>query len=77
MREESDSDQRRKMSLRRLAARVGTEGGIVAAIDYGIRDVDIDDANVAAIWAEVQSLYAQMIPLMDQLDRRIRQARAA
>jgi hypothetical protein len=66
-----------KLDLRRLASRVGAEGGIMAAIDYGIRDTDIEDADVAAIWAEVQQLYERMIPMMDQLDRRIRQARAA
>lgn len=77
VRSEIDLDERVKMSLRRLATRVGDEGGIVAAIDYGIRDTDIEDADVAAIWAEVQGLYDRMVPLMDQLDRRIRQARAA
>jgi hypothetical protein len=70
-------DPRPKMSLRRLAARVGAEGGIVAAIDDGIRDSDSEDVDVAAIWAEVQRLYDRMVPLMDKLDRRIRQARAA
>jgi hypothetical protein len=66
-----------KMSLRRLAARVGTEGGIVAALDYGIRGIDIEDADVAALWAQLDGLYTRMVPLMDQLDRRIREARAA
>ena len=77
MREQIDGDQPVKLSLRRLAARVGAEGGIVAAIDYGVRDTDIEDANVAAVWAEVQRLYERMVPLMDQLDRQIREARAA
>ncbi len=77
MRTENDEDERAKLSLRRLAARVGAEGGIVAAIDYGVRHTDIEDRDVAAIWAEVQGLYERMVPLMDQLDRRIRQARAA
>jgi hypothetical protein len=72
-----EMDEPVKMSLRHLAARVGAEGGIVAAIDYGIRDTDIEDADVAGIWAEVQELYERMVPLMDQLDRRIRRARAA
>lgn len=65
-----------KLSIERLARRVATEGGIVAALDYGIRGSDIGDIEVAGAWAELQGLYEQMVPLMDRLDRRIRQARA-
>ena len=72
----ADVEDRARLSLRRLAARVGAEGGIMAAIDYGVQASDIEDHDVAAIWAEVQGLYARMVPLMDQLDRRIRQSRA-
>lgn len=72
-----DIADRAKLSPRRLAARVGAEGGIVAALDYGIRATDIDDPEIAAIWGEVEDLYDRMTPLMDKLDRRIRQARAA
>ena len=69
-------DGKPKLSIERLASRVGTEGGIVAALDYGIRGNDISDDELAAIWGKLQGLYEQMIPLMDQLDRRIRRARA-
>ena len=72
-----DLEARRKMSLRLLADKVGWEGGILATIDYGVRSADIDDPEVAKLWAELETLYDQMIPAMGKLDLRIRKARAA
>ena len=70
-------DQERKLTLRRLAHKVGWEGGILATLDYGIRSDDIDDPEVAALWADLEQLYLRMAPIMGALDRRIREARAA
>jgi hypothetical protein len=70
-------DSRSKLSLRRLADKVGWEGGILAAIDYGIRSEDIADPEVAALWAKIEGLYDQMTPALGRLDVRIRRARAA
>ena len=67
----------KKMSLGRLAAKVAWEGGIINALDYGIRSVDVEDADVARHWAELERLYERMIPLLGAIDRRIREARAA
>jgi hypothetical protein len=67
----------RKFSLRRLADKVGWEGGILATLDYGVRSSDIDDMEVARLWAELEALYEAMIPAMGEIDLRIRQARAA
>lgn len=67
---------RRKMSLRRLADKVGWEGGILATIDYGLRSSEIDDPEVARLWAELESIYDQMIPVLGKVDLRIREARA-
>lgn len=66
-----------KLTLRRLADKVGWEGGILAAIDYGIRSEDIEDVEVASLWAQVERLHDQMIPALAKLDLRIRRARAA
>lgn len=68
---------RRKLSLRRLADKVGWEGGILATMDYGVRSTDIDDPDVAELWAQLEVLYNQMIPVMGKVDLRIREARAA
>lgn len=68
---------RSKLTLRRLADKVGWEGGILAAMEYGIKSENIDDAQIAALWAQLELLYDQMMPIMSQLDLRIRQARAA
>lgn len=65
------------MSLRLLADKVGWEGGILATIDYGVRSRDIDDPEVARLWAELETLYDQMVPVPGRVDLRIREARAA
>ncbi len=77
MKEIDPVELRSKLTLRRLADKVGWEGGILAAMDYGIRSENIDDAQIAALWAQLELLYDQMMPIMSQLDLRIRQARAA
>lgn len=68
---------RRKITLRRLAHKVGWEGGILATIDFGIRSGDIEDQEVAKLWAEIEALYDRMVPVMGKVDQRIREARAA
>jgi hypothetical protein len=66
-----------RLSLHRLAEKVGWEGGIMAALDYGIRSGNIDDEEVARLWADLEALHDRMEPLMDQIDRRLSRARAA
>lgn len=73
----TDMNARRKISLRRLADKVGWEGGILATMDYGVRSSDIEDPEVAKLWAELEALYDQMIPVMGRVDLYIREARAA
>jgi len=73
----TDRSAPRKLSLSRLATKVGWEGGILATIDYGVRSADIDDPEVATLWAEIEALYDQMVPVMGKVDRRIREARPA
>lgn len=68
---------RTKLNVARLADKVGWEGGILETIDYGIRSSDIDDPEVARLWAELEELYAQMTPMLAKLDLSIRRARAA
>lgn len=68
---------RNKLDLPELADKVGWEGGILETIDYGIGSSDIEDVEVARIWAQLEELHAQATPLMAILDLRIRRARAA
>ena len=70
-------DHESKLTLDMLARKVGWEGGILATLDYGISSDDIDDPEIAALWAELERLYRGMAPIMGTIDRRIRAARAA
>jgi hypothetical protein len=68
---------RNRLDISRLAEKVAWEGGVLEAIDYGIQSSDIEDEEVARLWAELEDLYADVVPLLAKLDLRIRQARAA
>lgn len=63
------------MTAKDLADKVHWEGGIVSALEYGIRSEDIDDPELVALWRRLEGLYDQMRPTMVATDRLLRTAR--
>ena len=54
------------MSIKDVADKVDWEGGVIAAIDWGISSEDIDNQSLAKLWAEVENAYAA-IDLINQI----------
>jgi len=48
------------MNARNLAAKVEWEGGIFEALSYGIRSTDIEDEELADLWAELEDHWEAM-----------------
>ena len=55
-----------------LGYKVRWEGGVVSALEYGIHSDDIADPELAALWAHLEALYAEMRPLIVEVGRLIR-----
>jgi hypothetical protein len=58
---------------RLIAHKVDWEGGLLAALQYGVRSEQIADPELAAKWAVVEKLYAQLMPLVYEIERDLRQ----
>jgi hypothetical protein len=48
-----------------LAQKVRWEGGLWAALEYGISPDDIADPELAALWARLAESYREIAPLID------------
>ena len=51
------------LDRRRLAEKVAWEGGVFAALRYGIRSEDIDDAQLRKLWAKMERNYRAITPI--------------
>lgn len=65
----------RQMTTVQFAHKVGWEGGIVGALDYGLLPEDVDDPELARLWGELRDHYDAMTPLMAEVDIILRRAR--
>ncbi len=63
------------MTAQDLAHKVDWEGGVVSALEYGIRSDEIDDPELATLWRRMEDLYDQLRPSIDLTDRMLRAAR--
>lgn len=63
------------MTAKDLADKVHWEGGIVSALEYGIRSDEIDDPELIALWRRLEGLYDQLRPAIVATDRVLRAAR--
>lgn len=48
------------MDANALRAKIEWEGGVLDAMDYGIRDDDIEDEELATAWADMSLAYADL-----------------
>jgi len=60
-----------KMSADRLAQKIRWEGGLMAALEYGIRAEQIDDPALADLWARLQRSYREISPLLAEAMTRL------
>ena len=56
------------MNRDRLATKVEWEGGVLAAIEYGIRSNMIEDKDLRAVWKELEERYLALTPIVDRLE---------
>lgn len=50
-----------------LIAKVNWEGGIIDALDYGIKAEDIEDPTLAALWRAAETQYRALEPLVERI----------
>jgi hypothetical protein len=60
-----------KFSNERLAQKIRWEGGLVAALEYGIRATDIEDPEVAKLWRRLERSFGTFSPLLDEASERL------
>jgi hypothetical protein len=60
-----------KKTLRR---RIRDSGGVVAALDYGVRSEQIDDPRLATAWGEAERLYTDLSRAVSRIQRELRTA---
>lgn len=67
-------DAHKKFSLATLARKVDWEGGVLAALEYGVRAEDIEDPKLRALWEQVEIGYRSLTPLVTQISKELRKA---
>jgi hypothetical protein len=63
------------LTARRFAEKVAWEGGIVGALDYGLRSEDTDDPELSAAWAALEEPFDALVKGMSRVDLLLRRAR--
>ncbi len=72
---ENSVDRTSGLTLRRLAEKVDWEGGVIEALEYGIRSSDIADPEVATVWRRVEQLWTELRPAVRQIERSLQASR--
>ena len=67
----------RPLGTKDIAGLVRTYGGVLGAIEYGVRSADIADPEIANAWSEIERQYRQMSPNLSVVARILHKARAA
>jgi hypothetical protein len=52
-----------RLDRRRLAEKVAWEGGVFAALRYGIRSEEIADPQLRRLWARMERKYQAITPI--------------
>jgi len=50
---------------------------VFSTLEYGIHSGDIEDAELAAMWEQMEVLYAQLRPLIAAMDSELRKMRTS
>ncbi len=54
-----------------LAQKIRWEGGLWAALEYGIKADHIEDPELAELWARLEHSYREIAPLIEAAARRL------
>lgn len=54
-----------------LAQKIRWEGGLLEALDYGIRADDIADPDLASFWARLEQAHREFAPLAEEARARL------
>jgi hypothetical protein len=57
-----EMNDREMMNARELARKVEWEGGVLGALEYGIRSEEVDDPELATLWHRMETIYEQLRP---------------
>jgi hypothetical protein len=60
-----------KMSADRLAQKIRWEGGLMAALAYGIAPEQIDDPELSELWDRILRGYRELSPLLSEAMTRL------
>jgi hypothetical protein len=63
-----------RLTIDRLADKVSWEGGVIGALEFGVRSDDIADPEAASLWRRLEELYGQLRPAMWQMERMLRES---
>lgn len=62
------------ISIASLAKKVEWEGGVLAALEYGIRTDEIEDPALRSLWEQVETRYRALTPLITEITLELRKA---
>jgi hypothetical protein len=54
-----------KWTLAEVAEKVDSEGGVIEAMQWGLKSTDIEDISLANLWAQLES---SVLPLLDVIE---------
>jgi hypothetical protein len=60
-----------KMSADQLAQKIRWEGGLMAALEYGIAPDQINDPNLSDLWDRLLRAYRDISPLLSEAMTRL------
>jgi len=69
--------ERPTVDARELARLVRMHGGILGAIEYGVRSTEISDPELATAWRQIERQYQALRPALSIVGRVLAKARAA
>lgn len=59
------------LAVDQLAYKIQWEGGVLDAIEYGIKADEIEDVEIRALWDEVETGYRRLWPLIHEIEMQI------
>lgn len=65
---------RKRMSSARLARKIEFEGGVLAALEFGVRAEDIEDPRLRSLWQKIETRYRSLTPLVTEISQELRRA---
>jgi hypothetical protein len=68
----TDPERTETFDAASLAQKIRWEGGLMAALDYGIEANAIRDQELAALWTSLDEAYRRFSPLLEEIADRLK-----